>query len=450
MYSMKKVVFAVAILISAFQVALAQKIQLTVEFPAQTDLEGMKMYAGAMDKGYEAIRELSVSGNEFSAEIDVSEYGFYNLTGVKGQTQVIVPVFIESKSGAANLMAKLDGKVIMLQDKDDNKALSAFNRNFASMTSEIWKSGRDMTDKELRKLLGNYTKIVKSADPKGKASPTVKSYLDIWAYTAVYNTVSALPRIQGKPASEVSLKNEDILPQPVDVLDSPLASLFPVAIEIVRNRLPKGTIAEQIDYLRSNYETESVRSKVEEGILTRYVAKYDYTTNFEGGLEQLQAMTDKYGLDGKFVEQFKKNRATVKGTPFPADVVLKDKDGNVVDFSSFKGKYVYIDVWASWCGPCVREVPSLQKLESELQNENVVFLSISVDAKSAPWLKKMESLGLHGNQLWDSNAQLCNSLNINGIPFFLIYDAEGKLFMYNAPRPSQGEGLKMMLEGLGK
>jgi hypothetical protein len=62
----------------------------------------------------------------------------------------------------------------------------------------------------------------------------------------------------------------------------------------------------------------------------------------------------------------------------------------------------------------------------------------------------MESLNLHGNQLWDSNSQLCNSLNINGIPFFLIYDAEGKLLMYDAPRPSQGEGLKYLLEGLGK
>jgi hypothetical protein len=41
-------------------------------------------------------------------------------------------------------------------------------------------------------------------------------------------------------------------------------------------------------------------------------------------------------------------------------------------------------------------------------------------------------------------------LNISGIPFFLIYDTEGKLYMYDAPRPSQGEGLKMMLEGLGK
>ena len=205
-----------------------------------------------------------------------------------------------------------------------------------------------------------------------------------------------------------------------------------------------------IDYVRSNYTTEDLRKKVEEGLLARYVSKYDYTQDFDGGLKQLQDLTDKYGLDAKFVEQFKKNRATVKGTPFPADVVLKDKDGKVVDFASFRGKYVYIDVWASWCGPCIQQIPHLQKLESELQNDKVVFISVSVDAKEEPWQKKMASLGVHGHQLWDSSNQLTKSLNISGIPFFLIYDSEGNLYMYDAPRPSQGEGLKQLLEGLGK
>jgi thiol-disulfide isomerase/thioredoxin len=253
-----------------------------------------------------------------------------------------------------------------------------------------------------------------------------------------------------KPVDEIPFTADEVLPAPDGVLDSPLASLFPMAVEIVRQRLPKGTFTEQINYMRTNYETEVLRAKVEEEILNRFVAKYDYSVDYEKGLKQLQDVTDKYGFDTKFVEQFKKNRATVKGNPFPAEVVLKDKAGNVVDFSSFRGKYVYIDVWASWCGPCIQQIPHLQKLESELQNDNVVFVSVSVDAKEEPWKKKMETLGVHGHQLWDSNGQLTKSLNISGIPFFLIYDSDGKLYMYDAPRPSQGEGLKQILEGLGK
>jgi thiol-disulfide isomerase/thioredoxin len=315
------------------------------------------------------------------------------------------------------------------------------------MNIKVWKSGGQMSEESLRKMFTNYQDMI---DSDRKVSAIVKEYMDIWAYTSVYNLVNSLPRILKKPVDEIPFTADEVLPAPDGVLDSPLASLFPMAVEIVRQRLPKGTFTEQINYMRTNYETEVLRAKVEEEILNRFVAKYDYSVDYEKGLKQLQDVTDKYGFDTKFVEQFKKNRATVKGNPFPAEVVLKDKAGNVVDFSSFRGKYVYIDVWASWCGPCIQQIPHLQKLESELQNDNVVFVSVSVDAKEEPWKKKMESLGVHGHQLWDSNGQLTKSLNISGIPFFLIYDSDGKLYMYDAPRPSQGEGLKQILEGLGK
>ena len=120
----------------------------------------------------------------------------------------------------------------------------------------------------------------------------------------------------------------------------------------------------------------------------------------------------------------------------------------MVDFSTFRGKYVYIDLWASWCTPCLKEVPALQKLEKELKNDKVVFLSISIDTKEDAWKKKMQEKNMHGNQLWDPENSLGQALNVKGIPFFAIYDPEGKLYMHGAPRPSQGPGLVMLLEGL--
>jgi thiol-disulfide isomerase/thioredoxin len=119
-----------------------------------------------------------------------------------------------------------------------------------------------------------------------------------------------------------------------------------------------------------------------------------------------------------------------------------------MDFASFRGKYVYIDMWASWCGPCTKEVPHLKKLEEELKNENVVFLSISIDKKVEPWLNKMNALDMHGNQWISTDNKIAEVLNVKGIPFFLIYDKEGKLYIYNAPRPSSGDTLKLLLENL--
>jgi hypothetical protein len=60
----------------------------------------------------------------------------------------------------------------------------------------------------------------------------------------------------------------------------------------------------------------------------------------------------------------------------------------------------------------------------------------------------MDEKNMHGNQLWNPAGTLGTALNVKGIPFFAIYDPEGKLYMYGAPRPSQGRGLVELLEGL--
>ena len=83
-----------------------------------------------------------------------------------------------------------------------------------------------------------------------------------------------------------------------------------------------------------------------------------------------------------------------------------------------------------------------------MKNDKVVFLSISIDAKEDAWKKKMQEKNMHGNQLWDPTNSLGQALNVKGIPFFAIYDPEGKLYMHGAPRPSPGPGLVMLLEGL--
>ena len=144
---------------------------------------------------------------------------------------------------------------------------------------------------------------------------------------------------------------------------------------------------------------------------------------------------------------FKVRKSSIAGTPFPSNVSLYDLNGNKVDFSKFRGKYVYVDMWASWCVPCIMEIPHLIELEKNLSNSDVVFLSISIDNKEEAWKKKVTALGLEGNLLIDKDNKLCEALNVRGIPFFIIYDKEGKLYKYNAPRPSDVR-TKPLLEGL--
>lgn len=132
-----------------------------------------------------------------------------------------------------------------------------------------------------------------------------------------------------------------------------------------------------------------------------------------------------------------------KGMAAP-DFAGMTRDGKKVNISELKGKSVYVDVWATWCGPCIREIPSLKKLEKDLHDTNVEFVSISIDQEKdkQKWLDFIKKEALGGTQLMaegDWKSTVTQEYNIQGIPRFLLIDAEGKIVSANAPRPSSEE-----------
>lgn len=138
---------------------------------------------------------------------------------------------------------------------------------------------------------------------------------------------------------------------------------------------------------------------------------------------------------------------SLDGKPAPA-FTYPDVNGKNVSLSDFKGKVVLIDIWATWCGPCVREVPALKKLEEELKGKDVVFMGISIDdAKSKQkWLDFVEKEQLHGVQLNTAyDGKLLNDYSVTGIPRFIVIDKKGNVAVESAPKPSN-PALKEMIE----
>lgn len=132
-----------------------------------------------------------------------------------------------------------------------------------------------------------------------------------------------------------------------------------------------------------------------------------------------------------------------KGNPAFA-FTYPDINGEIVSLNDFKGKAVYIDVWATWCGPCRKEIPFLDKLEKLLHEENVAFISVSVDEDREKWERMVNEDQMGGIQLladkdWDSS--ICKDYKITGIPRFILIDTEGNIVDANAPRPSSGDEL---------
>jgi len=140
-----------------------------------------------------------------------------------------------------------------------------------------------------------------------------------------------------------------------------------------------------------------------------------------------------------------------KGDPSPG-FNYPDKDGNNVSLADLKGKYVYIDVWATWCGPCKREIPFLKEMDEEYKGKNIAFVSLSIDKMEhkEKWLKMIEEEDLKGIQIMadqDWNSEFVTAYNIKGIPRFILLDQEGNIVNSNAPRPSD-PSLKEVLNTL--
>jgi thiol-disulfide isomerase/thioredoxin len=125
--------------------------------------------------------------------------------------------------------------------------------------------------------------------------------------------------------------------------------------------------------------------------------------------------------------------------------LLKDLNGKSFGIDDFKGKVVYIDFWASWCGPCRAEMPSSKQLHamfSAKQQKEIVFLYISIDATEDAWKKGVEQLGIEGKQgispgNW--NSEIAKYFQINGIPRYMLMDKKGNIVDFNAKRPSSGQ-----------
>ena len=153
-----------------------------------------------------------------------------------------------------------------------------------------------------------------------------------------------------------------------------------------------------------------------------------------------------------------------KGSASPTFISYENVDGTKTSLDDLKGKYVYIDVWATWCGPCKAEIPSLKAIEKEYHGKDIQFVSLSVDdgrgfkadSKEASaelakegWKKMIAEKELGGIQIiapegWQSD--FVQNYKINGIPRFILIDPDGNIVTPDAPRPSSDKLKELFTE----
>jgi thiol-disulfide isomerase/thioredoxin len=151
-------------------------------------------------------------------------------------------------------------------------------------------------------------------------------------------------------------------------------------------------------------------------------------------------------------QQLEINEALGKGKASPQFSEYINYKGGTSSLSDFKGKYIYIDVWATWCVPCVYEMPYMNEIEKEYEGKNIHFIGISIDRKKddEKWRKMIVDKALMGTQLLADNeidSKFIQDYYIQGIPRFILLDPELNIISYDAPRPSD-PALKALFESL--
>lgn len=128
-----------------------------------------------------------------------------------------------------------------------------------------------------------------------------------------------------------------------------------------------------------------------------------------------------------------------KGMASPKFVDYENNAGGTTSLEDLKGKYVYIDLWATWCQPCKNEIPFLKQVEEKYHDKNIAFVSISVDRQKdyETWKQMIVDKELTGVQLYaKEDKSFMDAYRVSGIPRFILLDPQGNIVDANAPRPS--------------
>lgn len=358
------------------------------------------------------------------------------------KNQLYSPVYLEDGDFTTEIsIAEIENKIVLSSPIKEQKVFI----EYIEFLRNCFNTGPG--DQPIQEFLEGFTNKALELQNEVDA-PLVKDYLELWGLSSRRSNEKMLERV---PAFKKNINGEwnKIEINPDKLINNGALKYFPEFVNLISEiKAPGSTYEEKLSNLKINLPDGELRNNIEKRLISQYIVKFKGVKSENEMINFLELYASEKPELEEWKNQIRDYKSyTKQGDDAPEDIFY-DPNGKSITLSDFKGKYIFIDFWASWCVYCIKEMPMLEKIKNDLSSEEIIFIGLSMDENPENWKKAMEKHNISGYQYIVSNQALADKLQINALPRYMLYDKEGKLLNANAPRPHKYEELSQLLRNL--